>query len=385
MSTPTSPPAGPPAGLQHKVLSYAFLALLLVGITVALFKMLRPFVVPVMVAAIFSALFYPWYQRLLRLLWGRRGLSAFLCCLVLLAALLVPVYFAAALVAHEAADLYTLVEDQIVLLMQEDPAHLRQELNKLALARALQLDDVDWQARLLEVTRAAGGTMAEVITKTSRGTIQLVASLFITFFTMFYFFLDGPRLVAYLKYLSPLEERYEAELLARFTSVARATIKGSLLIGLLQGTLGGLTLWLFDFRSPLLWGGVMVLLSLIPLVGTWLVLYPAGIYQLATGHPLSGVVILLLCTVVISQLDNVLRPRLVGRDAGLHDLVIFFSTLGGINVFGVMGFLLGPIIAALFLTILDFYSIEFAQHLVPRRPGDSPPDTPRQAGPPGDS
>ncbi|MEW6752793.1 MAG: AI-2E family transporter [Candidatus Latescibacterota bacterium] len=370
---PTPVPPQPRPSIQHKVLSYSFLALLLLGIGVALYRMVSIFVVPVMLAAVFTALFYPFYERLLRLLGGRRATSAFLCCLVLLAALLVPAYFTAAVLAREAAGFYTLAQDQVVQFMQEDPAELRHGLARFALVRALGLDRVDWQAKILEATREAGGALAEVVTRTSRGTIQLVASLFITFFTMYYFFMDGPRLVAYLKYLSPLDERYEAALIRRFLSVARATVRGSLFIGLLQGTLGGLALWVTGFTSPLLWGGVMVILSLIPFVGSWLVLYPAAVYQMVTGHLLSGLFLLVFCTLLVSQLDNVLRPRLVGRDTGLHDLVIFFSTLGGINLFGVMGFILGPIIAAVFLTILDFYSIEFGHHLQPpATPGSGP-------------
>jgi predicted PurR-regulated permease PerM len=357
------PPPPPPGRLQRKVLSYSFLGLLLLGVGWTLYRMVQPFLVPVVVAAVFSALFYPWYERAARLFGGRRTLASLVCCLVLLTALLVPAYFVAALLAREAAGLYTLAADQVQLLLRTDPAEVKAQLGRLALARALHLDRLDWEARLLELTRSLGGILAGVVTDTSRGTIQLVGNLFITFFTLFYFFIDGPRLVSYLKYLCPLEERFESQLIARFVSVARASVKGSLLIGLLQGTLGGLILWAFGFPSPVLWGAVMVLLSLVPLVGSWLVLYPAGIYSLATGHLWSGLAIIGLCTVVVSQIDNLLRPRLVGRDAGLHDLVIFFSTLGGIRVFGVMGFLIGPVIAALFLTLLDFYSTEFGEHL----------------------
>jgi predicted PurR-regulated permease PerM len=166
-----------------------------------------------------------------------------------------------------------------------------------------------------------------------------------------------------LKYLSPLPEEYENELIKRFFTVSRATLKGTLLIGLLKGALGALTFWIFGIRSPILWGTVMVILSVIPMVGAWLVMYPAAIILIIIGQVWQGIAIFLIAAIIIGNIDNVLGPKLVARDAGMHDLLIFFSTLGGISVFGMMGFIIGPIIAALFLTILDVYAIEFRLQL----------------------
>jgi predicted PurR-regulated permease PerM len=184
-----------------------------------------------------------------------------------------------------------------------------------------------------------------------------------TLFIMFYFFMDGPALLQRIKYLSPLHEEYENAIVSRFISISRATIKGTLLIGLLQGGLGALTLWICGVDSPVLWGVVMVILSIIPMVGAWMVMHPAAIIQVMTGHIWQGIAIFLITILVISNVDNILRPRLVGQDAGMHDLMIFFSTLGGISLFGAMGFIVGPVVAAFFLTILDIYSTEFKFHL----------------------
>jgi predicted PurR-regulated permease PerM len=180
---------------------------------------------------------------------------------------------------------------------------------------------------------------------------------------MFYFFRDGDRLIERLKYLSPLAEEYEDALIKRFISVSKATIKGTLLIGLLKGSLGALTFWIFGVGSPILWGMVMTILSVIPMVGAWLVMYPAAIIMIIIGQVWQGITLFLIAALIIGNIDNVLTPRLVGREAGMHDLLIFFSTIGGISMFGVMGFIVGPVIAALFLTILDIYSIEFKSQL----------------------
>jgi predicted PurR-regulated permease PerM len=141
------------------------------------------------------------------------------------------------------------------------------------------------------------------------------------------------------------------------------SFKGTLLIGVLKGGLGALTFWIFGISSPVLWGVVMVILSVIPMVGAWLVMYPAAIIMMMAGQIWQGIAVFLIAAIIIGNIDNVLMPRLVGREAGMHDLLIFFSTLGGIYVFGLMGFIAGPLLAALFVTILDIYSIEFRAQL----------------------
>lgn len=353
-----------PPGLGSSFHSY-FLLLLLAGVAVVIFKMVKVFLVPVILAAVFAGIFYPLYRWLLVRTGQRENLSALICCVLLLACLVTPVYLIANLVAREAGDFYQTLEDWLVPLMQQDTSQLKAEFQKLPWYQALEYFHIDWEETVLNGAKSAGTAMAAVINKTTEGTVQLLTSLVVTFFTMFYFFRDGEQLVARLKYLSPLDERYEAALIDRFVSVSRATVKGTLFIGLTQGVLGGLTLWAFGFPSPILWGMVMVVASILPLLGAGMVLYPAAIFLLLTGEYGAGIAIIAITAVIISSVDNVMRPWLVGRETGLHDLIIFFSTLGGIGMFGVMGFMLGPILAALFLTILDFYAIEFKDQLDP--------------------
>jgi predicted PurR-regulated permease PerM len=236
-------------------------------------------------------------------------------------------------------------------------------IKELKLVKELGLDQKNWETTFQEIARTAAGLLGTVINKASKGTFQFVVNLFLIFFAMFYFFRDGDRLIPTLKYLSPLSDRYEDKLIMQFLSVSRATIKGTLLIGLIKGFMGGLTFWIFGISSPILWGVVMVLLSIIPMVSAWLVMYPAAIMLMISGQVWQGILLFLIAALIIGNIDNILIPRLVGREAGMHELMVFFSTLGGISIFGVMGFIIGPIIAALFISILDVYSIEFKQQL----------------------
>jgi len=151
----------------------------------------------------------------------------------------------------------------------------------------------------------------------------------------------------------------------KFTSVARATIKGTLLIGIAQGALAGLAFWIVDISGPIFWGTVMTVLSIIPGIGTGLVWAPAAIILVIGGKVWQGIFLFAFCLLVVGTVDNLLRPRLVGRDTQMHDLLIFFGTLGGILLFGVLGFILGPILAALFVTVWDIYGHAFRDVLTP--------------------
>jgi predicted PurR-regulated permease PerM len=196
---------------------------------------------------------------------------------------------------------------------------------------------------------------------------------------MFYFFRDGPMLLRKLKYFSPIADRYEEELIGRFLAVSRATIKGTLLVALIKGVLGGLTFWAFGIEAPVLWGVVMVFLSILPVVGAWVIMCPAALILMLSGQVWQGIALFLIAVVVIGSIDNVLEPVLIGRDASMHELLVFFSMIGGIGVFGVMGFIVGPVIAALFLTLLDIYGKEFNKQLALVHSGSALPEA-REAG-----
>lgn len=349
--------------IKAEKFSRYFLLVVLVGITIIFFNMIKIFFVPVVLAAVFVGLFQPFYQRMLKLFRHRKALSSFVCCLVLLLALLIPAYIIANLVSREAIAFYHSAEQNVQEIIDQGDQGVLGRIKEIKLVKQLGLDQKNWEATFQEIARTTAGLLGTVINKASKGTFQFVVNIFLIFFAMFYFFRDGDRLIPKLKYLSPLSERYEEKLIAQFLSVSRATIKGTLLIGLIKGFLGGLAFWIFGIGSPILWGVVMVLLSIIPMVSAWLVMYPAAIMLMMTGKVWQGILLFLIAALVIGNIDNILIPRLVGREAGMHELMVFFSTLGGISIFGVMGFIIGPIIAALFLSILDVYSIEFKQQL----------------------
>ncbi len=348
---------------EEKKLSRWFFIAVLVLTTILFFRMMKTFLVPIALAAVFATIFDPLYQGFLRACRGRRSLAAFFCCFVLFLGLVVPLYGVGHLVTVEPINFYHSIEDDVTRLVQGGNADLVRRIENIPWLSKLPLDQINLQEDLQKAAAGVAAFMAGLINRTSRSTLEFVVLLFITLLTLFYFFRDGRTMVRRLRFLIPLDREYKNAIIARFTSVARATVKGTLLIALVQGTLSGLTLWIFGVGSPFLWGVVATLLSIIPLVGAWLVLYPAALVQALQGNYWQAIGILVVTIVVIVNVDNLLRPRLVGQETGMHDLMVFFSTLGGISLFGPTGFILGPMLAALFLSLLDIYSQEFKDDL----------------------
>ncbi len=336
------------------------LLLIVLAATVVFLSMIKAFLVPVILAAVNVGLFSPFYSWVLRRTRGRRSLSAFVCCATLSLGLLLPAFVVANLGSREAVRLAKGSGPPSPELLQR---RIEEKLQSRTLLQTLHLENVPLSQIFGRLASRGSELLSKAVSVVSRGTFELITTLCLTFFTMFYFFRDGPQLLAKLKYLSPLAEDYQDELGRRFLSVSRATVKGTLLIALLKGTMGGVTFWAFGIPAPVLWGLVMVVLSILPIVGPWVVMYPAALILLLSGHVWQGIALFLIAVLLVGVADNLLQPIVIGRDSGLPELMVFFSTLGGIGLFGVMGFIVGPVIATLFLTVLEIYGKEFSKQL----------------------
>lgn len=323
--------------------------------------MIRAFLVPVILAAVIVGLSYPAYAWLLEHTQGRRSLSSLLCCAGLLLGALLPIVLVVNLAAREATRFSQQAGPQIRALLEGD---FGQRLQSQAVIRQLGLDQVRFSQTFGRLAAEGSELLAKGITVVSRGTFELVLTLGATFVTMFYFFRDGPQLLARLRYLSPLPDSYQDQLLARLRSVSRGTLRGVLLTALIQGLCGGLTFWLFGIPAPVLWGAVMALISILPLLGPWIVMYPAALVLCLGGQVGHGIAVFLIATLFIGLLDNLLQPIFVGRDAGMPELMVFFSMVGGLGLFGPMGFIVGLVIGAIFLVLLELYGKEFHRQLV---------------------
>jgi predicted PurR-regulated permease PerM len=355
------------AGFPAERFSRLFLLIFVIVFTVLFIRMIRWFLMPILVAAVICSLTYPFYKRILQTFGNRRSLSSIVACFLLLIFLLIPLFIIGDIVSHEAVEFYSKSEKKVQEIIEKGDSGPLGTLKNSVWFRRLNLERLDWQSTITNIAGTIGSVLTFVIRKTSGGALQIIAGTFVTLFIMFYFFRDGEIIVARLKHLIPLEDDYEDVLIARFVNVSRATFKGTLVIGFIQSTIGAVTLWLFGVDTPVLWWVVMVVFSMIPLFGAWIVMHTAAIVQLLSGHTGAAIGIFLVTVCIISVIDNLLRPRLVGQFTGMHDLIIFLSALGGIATFGPLGIIAGPIVAAFFVTLLEIYSKEFRAQLMYQR------------------
>jgi len=336
-----------------------FLLFLLIAGGALFVYTIQDFLIPIVLAAVFASLMWPLQQRLTAKFGGRRGWAAGVCCLIFILGLLVPLFFVGSVVTRQAMETYDSLRDDIQAVLNGQTPPILTRFEQSPWYARLGLDRLEWKSTVRDLASGGGKFAATVLSRTSKGTLGAVASILITVFTLFYFLADAESLLRRLRGISPLEDEQTEALMKRFRAVSRATVRGTFVICLTQALLGGLTLWLLGVPKPLLWSVVMLVLAFVPMVGTAVVLVPAALYQILTGSVWQGVVILVISFGVIFNVDNLMRPRLMGKEAGMHDLIVFFSTLGGLATFGAMGFIVGPIVAAFFLALIDLWSAQY--------------------------
>jgi predicted PurR-regulated permease PerM len=329
-----------------------FLAILVIGITLALFMVLRSFLVTLMLAGIFSAILHPAYGRILRLFRGRAKLAASVTILLVVALVIVPAVGFVSVLVREAMH----ISGGAGQMLEEQMSHReewRTRLSNLPFAEHLLPYQEQAIQKGSEAAAALGRFVVGKLSDVARGTVSFVVQIVLMLYAMFFFLMDGRKMLHAAMHHMPLSEAERERLLQRFASVSIATLKSTIVIGALQGLLGGIGFAVAGISGAVFWGTVMTVFAMIPGVGTALVWVPTAIYLAVTGHTVKVIIFALYFILVVGMMDNLLRPRLVGKGTQMHELLVLLSTLGGIMVFGIVGFILGPVIAALFITIWD--------------------------------
>jgi predicted PurR-regulated permease PerM len=310
-----------------------------------------PFIGPVMWATLAAIMFQPLYRWALVKTRGRRNLAASLSLLIIFVAVLLPALWIGSIVADELIGVVnTLTENPIDIALWFDSimAMLPQSVQEMAVENGWN-NVAQVQERLQQLLGESAGIIAQEAVAIGSGALGFILSFGIGLYVLFFMLRDGRRIGEALMHFAPIERDIAERLSNRFLGIVRAVIKGSGVVGVVQGTLGGIMLAIAGVPSPLLLGVLMAILALIPAVGTALVWVPAGIWLLIAGDIWQGLFVLGAGFIIISSVDNVLRPILVGRDTGIPDWIILVTTLGGISLLGFSGIVLGPIVAGLFL------------------------------------
>ncbi len=381
------------ATMNPRTVNQAVVVLLVALISAIFLAMVRHFLMALLLAGIFSALARPVYRRIQRWCGQRSSLASALTLLLMVLVVLLPLTALLGIVTAQAIKVgqsaTPWVQQQI-----HQPGAFSEMLRHLPFYDQASELILPYHETLLRKAGELVGSLSQFLIGGLRsatlGTANFLFMLFVLLYTMFFFLIDGDRLLAKILYYLPLEDRDERRMLDKFTSVTRATLKGTAVIGLLQGTLAGTAFWAVGIPSAVFWGTVMAVLSIIPGIGTGLVWAPAALILAASGNWIKAAGLAAFCGLVVGSVDNFLRPRLVGKDTQMHELMILFSTLGGIAMFGVLGVIIGPIIAALFVTVWEIYGVVFADFLPAVGSGEkahqpASPDAEPEQDPPSDA
>ncbi len=347
--------------LRQSTVRQIFLFGLLILATLAFFELIRGFLMPLFWAVVLAIVFRPVQQRWEAALGDRPSLASALTLVTIILVVVIPLVAVGTAVVRESIHIFEQVQAGEIDL--DAPIDF---FERMLPTVAGYLDQYGVEiARLREslstTALSVSQFLAEGALSFGQNAIQFTVLLFLMLYILFFFLRDGDRYVDALVRAVPLGDVRERWLMGRFAQVSRATIKGTLVVALVQGTLGGLAFWALGIPAAVLWGVLMTVLSLLPAVGSALVWFPAAVILILTGEVLKGIALIAFGTLAIGLVDNFLRPALVSRDTQMPDFLILLTTLGGLTLFGLSGFVIGPIIAAFFLAVWEMFAQEYAE------------------------
>ena len=327
-----------------------FFMVVFVLVLLLFYKTVGLLLVPLFLGAIFSLILYPLFAKINQKI-KSKNICSILVVLLFLLILVIPSIFAIGAVANETYKSYEKVSDYLESNnFCDNNGKLCSEIMKFG----VDLDIKNLIKNISNYVFERGTVFAKNIARTG-------FSVFIMLFSMFFFLRDGRELVLYLESLVPMEKRDKHRIFLKFKEVCQATIYGNIIVALIQGILGGIGFFIFGIPNALLWGIMMAIFALLPFGGTALVWLPAGIIMLSLQNWFAGIGILVWGVFIVGLIDNILKPKLIGKKTNLHPLLVFVSIIGGLWAFGFIGVLIGPIIAALLIVLLDMYRVRFVE------------------------
>lgn len=335
------------------------------------YRLIIPFFAPIVWAAVFAIIFFPLYERV-RALTKSSGLASILMCTFIVILIIGPIAYLLASLVKEAAEAVAKINrmyqsGELEGLLSFNLPWL--EAIKGKLSQYLDSSDLNLQTIIKESSDKVSAVIFNQTSWIIANGSRMVFYFGLMVFTMYYFFKDGEQLIARLKRLMPLTESQVELTFKLLRDVINATMYGGVVIALVQGLLGGILFAAVGIPSAVFWGAIMAFMSIIPLIGAFIIYVPASVILVIGGSYIKAVIVIAVGTLVISQVDNVLRPYMISGRTSMHPLLLFFTIMGGIALFGLLGIVVGPLIAAVFITLLQIF--EFKLH-----PEDEAPELP---------
>jgi predicted PurR-regulated permease PerM len=339
-------------GLEDKAVLW-----LIVLVSIVFVWIIAPLYGAVLWAIVIAILFTPLHRKLCKT-FHRPNLAALATLLTVIIIVIIPLTVMVTALVTEATAVYDKIQSGEVnfgqylrRIIQSTPPWASQWLDRFGISSLRGVQD-KLSAGLSEASKVVAVQALQI----GQNTFHFLINLFVMLYLLFFLLRDGDEIYRRIRDAVPLRSEHQRALFNKFAVVIRATVKGNLVVAILQGGLGGLILWILGIQAPLLWAALMTVLSLLPAVGAAVIWLPIAIYLLATGEVWKGVVLIAYGVLVISLVDNFVRPILVGKDTKMPDYLVLISTLGGIAVLGINGFVLGPVIAAMFISVWDIFS-----------------------------
>jgi len=336
---------------------YILTLLLALLIGYLMYLVMLPFFIPVFWAVVFVIIFYPYYQWLVKKLNGREALASVLSCLTIALFLIIPMAIIGGMMATELLHLYQQVESSLTGISaraHHSPVFIFPAIEKF-IGRYIDVSSMDLPGIFTNSLKEVATFVAEGFKSFVKSFAEFVFNLVLAFFAMFFLFKDCGKLLNLTKDLLPLSQVEKDRIIDRNRAVISAAINGGLIVGAVQGILGALAFWFLGLSAPILWGFMMFLLSFLPGIGTALIWGPAVVYLLIAGAYTKAVILLIWSAVIIGLIDNLLRPMIMSGETNLHPLLLFFSILGAVNVFGLIGIIAGPLIVSIALAAIEMY------------------------------
>lgn len=330
----------------------AVLAVTAIGLYLC-WLMLRPFMGVLAWAVVLVIVFYPVHKNIASRI-GRRSLSALLSCLLVVLVVVLPLTLVTVAVIHEFGKVAPNLPSNVSQLLSQQPSILGQIIGWVQ--SRFGIDMTGWQDFFIQQFQNLSQRLLGASFSLMGNIVTSIVKAFFVVFTMYYLFRDSDKIVSRLPDALPLDREQSEALILRTQQVVSASVYGVVTIAALQGFLAGLAYWILGIPSPILWAVLTAFVCMIPLAGSFLVWAPLALYLILTGHWTKALLLIIWGALVISTIDNLLRPKLVGNQTRLHELFIFFSVLGGISVFGLLGIVLGPVVLAITLGLLETFS-----------------------------
>jgi len=333
----------------------------LILITIIFFFLIKPFFYPIFWSAIIAGIFYPVFKKIKSKI-KHANISSLITILLVLIVIIIPVAILSGLILKESLSLYTSLSNNRNAIVGAVKGVIGWVQNN-PITDKFNIDEQQVTTKLIEIAKTIADFSLTAAKNLTQNSLTFLIMFVIMIYALFFFLKDGEKILKKLSHISPLGDEHEEIMYKKFTSTVRAVLKGTLIVGAIQGFLGGVLFYITGVEGALILGIIMMLFSIVPGFGSYVVWLPAAVVMFILGNIWQGTMIVIVGMLVISTVDNFLRPILVGKDTQMHPLLILFSTLGGLLIFGVSGFIIGPIITALLLSLWEMYEQYYREEL----------------------